>query len=589
MTGNWIDWFENRSAKENKVAVGTASAGNTMRAVHNGGPCDSHESDSSRIIFQSTRKPRETSNLRNIISHFEKGRLSPLKKKREIDEYKQKNFVKRIVEIFEEKYKIYNDSKTAQEIQKSPEENKSNAAKLESWTERSRRFCNPFKNDSSRSNRNSTNVDEFDGSTLSSEDRIFDTWENNRLIRRRLRELENSKNSVKSKMILTAFGREAPGLELCSTFLPPSSDSSRSPNCLTRAELMRKNYSSDSMKSSDETSVDSYVHSSEETIFSSDYSLPTTSTLIESPRSDNSTLPETSHVDKSPKIIGAFLKKPIDVENTTIDWIPVTGKRLPRKRSLKKLLCSFTRGKLVKRFSSERNLSEESQEFQDVGYDERSCSSMSITSLVSVADVIRHQETTNSFESNRRSELKTFKSRNKSNEEKGEAFCDTYSSVDNQKGKQLVLTEVPREDVKLDLGPSYPPPSQTIRFLSHSVDKLVPRLPEHPCVPKIPENPFVTPTKMDSLEKFNSSYHTYYSNVSPPTIIKNDLYEVEFRRSCSDLSSSNVTNHYDVPRRFLSKSENEIPWMWKSKSNRKEEPIYDIPKSQSIERPRSNI
>lgn len=69
-------------------------------------------------------------------------------------------------------------------------------------------------------------------------------------------------------------------------------------------------------------------------------------------------------------------------------------------------------------------------------------------------------------------------------------------------------------------------------------------------------------------------------------IIKNDLYEVEFRGSYGDLPSSNVysnsssvTSHYDVPRRFLSKSENET----------QEKPIYDIPKSQSIERPRSSI
>lgn len=160
------------------------------------------------------------------------------------------------------------------------------------------------------------------------------------------------------------------------------------------------------------------------------------------------------------------------------------------------------------------------------------------------------------------------------------------------KGKQLLLTEVPREDVKLDLGPSYPPLSQTIRFPSPLVGELVPRPPNHPCVSK------VTSTKIDNLAKFNSS-HVYYKNSdSSSVIIKNDLYEVEFRRSCSDLPSlyvyssfSSVTNHYDVPRRFLSKSENEILWMRKSKSKltMKEEPIYDIPKSQSIERPRSSI
>lgn len=434
ITRNWIDCSKNRSAKKNKVAVGTASTSNMMRAAHNDKPCNGHEAASSRTILQSTREPRETSNLRNIIRNFEKGCLSPSKKNREIDECKQKNFVKKIVEAFEVKYKIYNDPKTAQVSLKSPKENKSNSPMLELWTKRSKRFCNPFKHDFSRSIRDSTNTDEFDGSALSPENRIFNTCENNRFIRRRLSELENSKSSVKSKMILTAFGRETSGLELCSTFLPPSTDSSRPPNCLTRAELMRKIHLSNMAKRADKTrtrnGVDLYVNSSGETSFTSDYSLPTTtSTLIESPKSDNSTLPDTSRVDTSPKVIGAFLKKPIDVENTAIDWIPVTGKRLPRKKSLKKLLCSFTRGKLIKRFSSERNLCEESREFQDSEYDERSCSSVSITSLVSVADVLRHQKT-NHFESNKGIELKTFKSKNRSSEEKSEASCDTYHSAE---------------------------------------------------------------------------------------------------------------------------------------------------------------
>lgn len=155
---------------------------------------------------------------------------------------------------------------------------------------------------------------------------------------------------------------------------------------------------------------------------------------------------------------------------------------------------------------------------------------------------------------------------------------------------------MPREDVKLDLGPSYPSLSQTLRFLSPVVSEHIPRVPAKSYVSKIPKNPFVTSTKIDSVEKFNSSRVYYCSNDS--VIIKNDLYEVEFRRSCSDLpspsvynSSSSVTNHYDVPRRFLSKSENEILWMLKSKSklNGKEEPIYDVPRSQCIARPRSSI
>lgn len=157
---------------------------------------------------------------------------------------------------------------------------------------------------------------------------------------------------------------------------------------------------------------------------------------------------------------------------------------------------------------------------------------------------------------------------------------------------------MPREDVKLNLGPSYPSLSQTTRLLSPLVgEQLVPKPPNHPRVSKISKNTFVTSIKMDDLAKFNSCQVYSNSDASSSVIIKNDLYEVEFRRSCSDLPSSNiygssssVTSHYDVPRR-LSKSENEILWMWKSKSklNRKEEPIYDIPKPRSIERPRSNI
>ena len=510
------------------------------------------------------------SNLESIIRSFEEGYLSPVKKEKAVDVYKQKNFVKKIVEAFEMKYKIYNDSKTVQKIPKSPKENISNVVSiLESWKRRSRIVRKPSKKDSSHSKPNNRNVDESNGSALSSEKRIFHTsCDNNGLIRRRPEELKNSKCSGKSKMILSAFGRKASGLELCSTFLRSSSDSSSPPNCITIADLSHsvKRFSADKTKTMN--TVDPYMTLSKETTFTSDEPLPITSTLIDqSLKSEhNSTLPEISQVDKSPKVVGAFLKKPIDVENTFINWIPITGKRLPRKRSLKKLLCSLTSGKLVKRSLSERNLNEEPREIQDSEYDERSCSSMSLTSLISITDVLRQQESSY-FEFNRRCDLKTFKSKNKSNEEKGEASCDTYHSVKNQKKKQLLLTEMPRDDVKLDLGPSYPPPSQTNGILSSLVGELVPKLPNHP-------------------------------DASSSVIIKNDLYEVEFRRSCSNLPSSNiysssssVTSHYDVPRRFLSKSENEILRMRKSKSklNRKEEPIYDIPKSQSIERPRSSI
>lgn len=408
-----------------------------MKAAHKSKPCNeaSHEASSSREIFQSPQGPREISNLESTIYNFENDYPSPSKKERTSDEPKQKNFVRKIVEAFEAKYKIYNDSKTAQKIPKSPEENTSSGASmLESWKRRSRILYNPFKTDSTYSKLKDRSLrDECDESALSAEERIFHTWNNNRLIRRRLRELEKSKSSAKSKMILSAFGRKASGLELCSTFLHSSSDSSSTPNCFTRAELMRKVDLSDSAKSFSPDKIKTirivgpYMTSSEEAIFTLNDSLPTTSSLIDdSLKSEhNSMLSEILHVDESPKVVGAFLKESVDVENTFIDWIPITGKRLPRKKSIKKLLCSLTSGKLVKRFSSEKNLSEESRESQDSEYNERSCSSMSLTSLIPIAEALRLQDSSY-FEFNRRSSLRTFKSKNKSNE----ASCDTYRSAE---------------------------------------------------------------------------------------------------------------------------------------------------------------
>lgn len=407
-----------------------------IRVARKSEACNNHEIDTSRTIFQSTLGPREIPNLESIIRNFEKGYLSPSKKEKATDEYKQKNFVKKIVEAFEVKYNIYNDSKTAQEISESLEVNKSKAPMLESWKRKSRILRNPFKSGSSRSNANSGDVDECDGGALSSRQRISRTSRDNNRLQRRLRMLEDPKRLRESKMILSAFGRKSSGLEICSTFLHSSSDSSSPPNCFTRPELMRKIELSESAKRSspDKTKttnrVDIYVTSPDETVSTHNDSLPTTSTLIdESLKSEhNSTLPETSHVDTSPRVVGAFLKKPINVENTFIDWIPIIGKRLPRKRSLKKLLCSFNRSKLMKRFSSEKNLSEEPRELEDSD-EERSCSSMSLTSMISFSDVLRYQENIY-FESSVRSDLKTFKSKNKSNEELSEILSDTYLSAE---------------------------------------------------------------------------------------------------------------------------------------------------------------
>lgn len=152
----------------------------------------------------------------------------------------------------------------------------------------------------------------------------------------------------------------------------------------------------------------------------------------------------------------------------------------------------------------------------------------------------------------------------------------------------MVLSEIPREEVKLDLGPCYPssnmmPSDRKMTTKTASgpspVYESLAKLPKHPYISKIPKHPFVSLTKMDeSLEfSFNS-----YDSLS--VIIKNDLYEVEFRRNCDDLLSpsnfSSTVSDYDVPRTFLSE---------KLTLNREDESIYDIPKPQVIERPKSNV
>lgn len=168
-----------------------------------------------------------------------------------------------------------------------------------------------------------------------------------------------------------------------------------------------------------------------------------------------------------------------------------------------------------------------------------------------------------------------------------------------------------RESLRLDLGPSYPPLSLITQITlkpkttssSPSSPSLVKgtnlaRLPKHPHLSKIRKHPFVSLTKMDNSQEFCSSQQlSVYrsSGQHSSVIIKNDMYEVEIRRNTEDIdpaanssrhSSSSAATHYDVPRKFLSKSETEI-WA-KCQCTEREEPIYDVPKLQNIERSRSS-
>lgn len=174
-----------------------------------------------------------------------------------------------------------------------------------------------------------------------------------------------------------------------------------------------------------------------------------------------------------------------------------------------------------------------------------------------------------------------------------------------ENAKKLILNEVPRESLRLDLGPSYPPLSLITQMAlkpkatrsnpsSPSLVKgTLTKLPKHPHLSKIRKHPFISLTKMDNSQEFCSSY-IYQTGQHSSVIIKNDMYEVEIRRRSEDIpcpfshhsSTSAATHHYDVPRKFLSKSETEI-WA-KCQCSRKEEPIYDVPKLQNIERSKSS-
>lgn len=408
-------------------------------------------------------------------------------------------------------------------------------------------------------------------------------------------ECQNSKDSGSDGCSFDGFDKEEPGNGTNVPFNPP------------RVSSLDDTITLESIDTLDMT-----LPEPDETIFLDElenHALRKTSTAIgdyDRSNEEDSLIdpPAVFRSDKTPKIIGAFLKKPISVEDTSIDWIPITGKKLPRKKSLKKLLTSWaTKRSFDKKnalFSSERNLTEETRELQDSGYDEKSSSSSSSTSLISITEALLQQE--NSYiEPHRRSSYKTFRPRSLDALDDA-AFEDVRRDASKQPEKKLVLTEVPREQVKVDLGPAYPIPKVVVTMSLErktpvakkpatspgEMKPLLPRLPKHPHLSSIPKHPFVALTKLDQPEYANNE----------PVVIKNKLYEVEFRRSCTNIdtsntfrnsSSSSLESNYDVPRRFLSKSETQIPDACEAVFSKPREPIYDTPRRRHQERPRSSV
>ncbi|XP_076654754.1 uncharacterized protein LOC143360078 [Halictus rubicundus] len=580
--------------------------------------------------------PVEMPDLESIIRDFEMGYLSPSKKgaPKTVDTPKQqpKNFVKKIVAAFEVKYKVYNELKTAQEARDAEET--SNMIESSETKRKSGLFSSPFRSGSEEFRNSSKTYDtpkktpekssrrsggfstpskysaedskafrrsglygsplkffEDEGTCQDPADESKDTEEDESMIstpsKKSFSPCNRSKESIQSDIYSSPVRFESRDSKNSSGF--DQEESGRGSN-VPWSPL-------DDTNTLESIDLDVTLPEPDETILLDSHALCKTSTTIdEYNRSEEKSLldpPPAFRNDKTPKIIGAFLKKPIEVEDTSIEWIPITGKKLPRKKSLKKLLTSWTTKRYFDKkntlFSSERNLCEETRELQDSGYDERSSCSSSSTSLISITEALLHQENSYVELSRTTPTFKTFRPRSSHNAPDGEAVQDAHRSASKQK---LVLTEVPREQLKVDLAPTYPCPKVVTMSLGRkapvakkspispdatttTTKAALPRIPKHPHLSSIPKHPFVALTKLDEPEYEKES-----------VIIKNNLYEVEFRRSCTDINSANAfscsssssESIYDVPRRYLSKSETQIPDACRVEFRKPRVPIYDIPR-----------
>ncbi|XP_043507790.1 uncharacterized protein LOC122527561 [Frieseomelitta varia] len=626
---NWIKKVGNYSPHKCQVPTSPTRT-NATKAVDRSGLCNTYEAITQQTTSGSSQAPLEEPDLEGIIREFEMGFLSPSKQDGATDGTStKKNFVKKIVAAFEVKYK------TVQATGESHEENKSHATIAEPSKKKSGIFCSPCKRKLEvsfeklsplKQNKNSDECGNssmifkirsgiFDSPYKSEDKKVTDLSD----ISKDETKEEKGESSKESGIFSPSFNcndsKNASSSVIHSSTMDfqreRSKDSSSDCSMLFKSDKEESDraanfhFSSlDETKTIDFDRIDLDV-TSPETVFVTDIALPKTSTMSNKFSKDK----DDAMIQKiSCKIVGAFLKKPIEVEDTSINWIPIVGKKLPRKRSLKKLFYSLTRRKFnekEKLFCSEINLGEELREFQDSGYDEKSCANSSLTSLLSFTEVLLRQKN-NHIESNKRSTLQTFKPKNKSVKKENEVSCNTNHSSGTQE-KKLVLSEISREKLKQDLGPCYP--SSNMMSLAREKDSSpspvnesltnLSKLPKHPCSSKIPKHPFVSLTKMDELEFCFNSYD------SSSMIIKNDLYEVELRRNCDDLPSpsnfSSTVSDYDVPRTFFSENQlyqstlkrEEEPiyqnQLYQSTLKREEEPIYDVPMPQGIERPKSSI
>lgn len=290
---------------------------------------------------------------------------------------------------------------------------------------------------------------------------------------------------------------------------------------------------------------------------------------------------------KLPKIVGAFLKKPVELEDTSIDWIPIPGKRLPRKRSLKKIISVLT----GRRPSSKINAkffqppptpsevpNSQKKELHDSGYDEKSSSTPSLSSLDSFTEMLLNQS--NSFATiERHRNLRTFRN----------SLMKKVGGKSESCGKvRLIMEDQPiavhhHQSTMMNLGPSFPAKSGKSSNVTKSLDRKTPAKPRR--LPALPQHPQINQI---SLPKHP---HIKDNNEADLRSAYADCYQVELRRRTDSASSSSMEAIYDMPRRFLSRSENGMSQVsdFNGCNRESQQSIYDVPAAAIMDRPKSSV
>lgn len=476
--GSWIVKRGNYSPRNQIGPIRT----NAMKAADRSGHSDPYSifsPRSPRTNFGSSPTHPEMFDLETIICEFEKGFLSPSKHEGQTEIGKQRNFVKKIVAAFEVKYKASNDPRGGQEGEAAggsaayPDTSCDEGGEVANKIFESISFDAPITNLHGESmmmmmnefeNHRGSASDSIPHSQLgetflawpsvssSSEDGLIDLRKNKKYDEEENKEgslLPISNDCLRELAIFSSTNDLDVNQASCPLDLArrDSSDSDYS-LCKYDEEVSYRRSSlhvdsnvaeclDDTMIVDDTMVLDLTLRKQGDISSTENGFFPKRSDKFleqdeqeehleeeeeeqERQKEEEVEAGQISRNDKIPKIVGAFLKRPIEVEDTSIDWIPIPGKKLPRKKSLKKLLYSLTGKRLDKKrklFSSERNLNE--GEYQDSGFDEISCSSSSLTSLASITDMLgKVREYSNSLlDSSKEVTFKTFKSKELEKEE----------------------------------------------------------------------------------------------------------------------------------------------------------------------------